>query len=204
MSISFLEILENFIDALFTRMYYQVEVMIMKQSLMPSILKAKRNELQMSPDDVVKALQERGFSISVKTLYAYEAGTNLPKVTTFLALCDIYGISDVMGCFGYSPALCTPENDWSIDQYNDFFNAPLLDKLYLLIRWHIPSFSGYEAQLDKLLPSDQEKYNFDKLYNLFMQLDETRQGRLLERAELLLEESQQEKARNASINTKTG
>ena len=158
----------------------------MKKTLIPQILKQERNTHGYSPEQVVAMLSERGYDISVKTLYAYEAGTNLPKVTVFLALCDIYEINNIMSSFGYSTPLCTPENDWSIDMYNDFFNAPLLDKLYILLHNGVPSFEGYEEKLDALFPPDADTANFQKLYCLFQQLDETDQGRLIGRAEEML------------------
>ena len=110
-----------------------------------SILKQERNLLELTPEQVVSMLSERGIYISAKTLYAYEAGTNLPKVPVFLALCDIYNIRDIMGSFGYNAPLCIGENEWESDQYEDFFKATLYEKIYLLAKWGIPSFEGYET-----------------------------------------------------------
>lgn len=74
------------------------------------ILKQGRNAKNLTPDEVVSMLNERGFSISTKTLYAYEAGTNLPKVPVFIALCEIYEIRDIVGSFGHATVpLCTNE-----------------------------------------------------------------------------------------------
>lgn len=156
------------------------------------ILKDRRNALKLTPQDVIAALKERGIDIKEKALYAYENGDNSPKVNTFIALCDIYKISDVMKEFGYSKQSCavplaTKDNEWSIDMYDDFFNGSLLEKLYLLIEKGVPSFSGYEEQLEKCFPSDAEAANFEKLYNCFRNLDENAQGVALENMQTLVE-----------------
>lgn len=137
----------------------------------PAILRQQRNILGLTPDQVVEQLNERGLSISTKALYAYEAGTNLPKVTVFLALCDIYGIRDIMGSFGYSVPLCIGENEWKPDQYEDFFKATLYEKIYLLAKWGIPSFADYEdlmTQPAQIALSDSEI----QLIKLYRKLDD--------------------------------
>lgn len=156
------------------------------------ILKQKRNELGLTPQDVIAALKERGIEIKEKALYAYENGDNSPKVNTFIALCDIYKISDVMGEFGYSNQSCTvplatKSNEWSADQYNDFFNGSFLEKVYLLIKHGVPSFAGYEKRLEECFPTDAEAANFEKLYNYFRSLDEHAQGVALENMQILAE-----------------
>lgn len=156
------------------------------------ILKQKRNELGLTPQDVIAALKERGIEIKEKALYAYENGDNSPKVNTFIALCDIYKISDVMGEFGYSNQSCTvplatKSNEWSVDQYNDFFDGSLLEKIYLLIKHGVPSFAGYEKRLEECFPTDAEAANFEKLYNCFRNLNELAQGIALENIQKLSE-----------------
>lgn len=140
-----------------------------------TILKQERNSHGMTPEQVVAQLNDRGFSISTKALYAYESGTNLPKVPIFLALCDIYNIRDIMGSFGYTTSLCVGESDWEGDQYEDFFNASLLEKVFLLAKWGIPSFEGYETLMSQpmqLVLSDEE-INLIKKYR---RLDERGQS----------------------------
>lgn len=124
-----------------------------------AILKQERNMLNLTPDQVVSKLSDRGFHISTKALYAYEAGTNLPKVPVFLALCDIYNIHDIMGSFGYTATLCNSKTDWATDQYDDFFKATLYEKIFLLTQWGIPSFDGYDKLLTEpgqIVLSDKE------------------------------------------------
>lgn len=151
----------------------------MKKSLIPAILKKKRNDLELSPEYVTQELEKRGFSISTKTLYAYENGTNLPKVTLFLALCDIYNIRDVMSSFGYNAAICTADNDWEQDQYEDFFRASFLEKLHLLDSWGIPSFTGYEHMLEEVSVKSLSFTEKDMLHK-FRQLDSAAQKHILE------------------------
>lgn len=138
----------------------------------PAILKQKRNLLGLTPDQVIAKLEERGLSISVKALYAYEAGTNLPKVPVFMALCDIYEIRDIMGSFGYTTVpFCTSETEWETDQYEDFFKCTLIEKVMLLKMWGIPSFKGYQhlMQQPSQFSLSNDEIQFIKLYR---QLDE--------------------------------
>ena len=153
-----------------------------------SVLRNYRERRNLSPREVVEKLRLKGIDISEKTLYGYENGVSNPKVNTFIALCDVYEINDVLGTFSEeSERLCSPVSaQWEIDQYNDFFNGSLLEKIFLLIKWGIPDFAGYESKLENLMPSNSAKANFDKLYSVFMQLDEVYQGILLRRAETLL------------------
>lgn len=156
------------------------------------LLKEKRNTLGMTPQEVIAALKEHGIEIKEKALYAYENGDNAPKVNTFLALCDIYKISDIMGEFGYSKEGCTVplatgDNEWHIDMYNDFFNGSPLEKLYLIMKNGLPSFDGYEEELKKCFPSSAETANLNKLYHYFINLDEHAQGVALENMKTLSE-----------------
>lgn len=151
----------------------------------PTILGQYRKQSGLTGKEVVALLQERGIELSEKTLLGYENGVGTPKVNTFMALCDIYHISNIMGEFGYSTtfSLATDENEWSYDLYNDFFNATLLEKIYILLREGVPSFAGYEDQLEQCFPPNAIAANFDRLYKLFMALDESGQGYALAKME---------------------
>lgn len=146
-----------------------------------AILKEYRRNMGLSGKQVVSMLKEYEIDISEKTLLGYENGVGTPRVNTFLALCSIYKISDIMGEFGLSTSLklATGSNEWGHDLYNDFFNATLLEKLFILLRNGVPSFAGYEDQLEKCLPLNADSVNFDRLYRLFISLDETSQWRAL-------------------------
>lgn len=147
----------------------------MSKIIISEILKQHRHLCDMTPEQVVAELQERGFSISSKALYAYESGTNLPKVPIFLALCDIYNIRDIMDSFGYKAPLLVGDNDWASDQYEDFFKVSLYEKIYLLAKWGIPSFEGYEALMTApahIVLSDKELM----LINKYRKLSDHSQG----------------------------
>jgi len=92
--------------------------------------------MKLTPEEVVNKLAERSIPISVKTLYGYENGVSTPRVNTFIALCDIYKVSDIMSEFGYATPikLASGDNEWHYDEYNDFFNGTLLEKIYLLLK----------------------------------------------------------------------
>ena len=64
-------------------------------------LKRRRNELNLTPEDVVNALADKGINIKPVTLYGYENAVSTPNAQTFLRLCAIYQIDDIMGFFGY-------------------------------------------------------------------------------------------------------
>ena len=57
------------------------------------ILKAKRKQLKLSVKYVIEQLHEYDLDISDKTLYSWESGHRQPDADSFLALCDVYGIT---------------------------------------------------------------------------------------------------------------
>lgn len=63
------------------------------------VLKKYRKDNQLSVKDVVSLLHERGINVAVKTVYGWESGQASPPVTIFLALCEIYNITDVTAAF---------------------------------------------------------------------------------------------------------
>ena len=71
-------------------------------NLIPTRLKMARERAGLTVDQVSAMLSQRGHSISIKTLYGYEVGVSSPKISTFMTLCEIYGISDLLGEFGYA------------------------------------------------------------------------------------------------------
>lgn len=147
-------------------------------SKIAAILREHRNKLHLSGKQVTSILKnEYKIEISEKTLLGYESSVGTPRVNTFLALCKIYHITDVMQEFGYSTPLklATGESEWTYDEYNDFFKGNLLEKIYLLLKKGVPSFSGYEKQLEECFPPNARMANFDRLYNLFSSLDEASQ-----------------------------
>lgn len=65
-------------------------------------LKEIRESKKFTRKDVAERLRERGFDISDKTLYGYECGRTNANADLFMALCDIYGIEDILSVFGYN------------------------------------------------------------------------------------------------------
>ena len=62
------------------------------------LLKDKRLERDLKGSEVVRQLkQSYDIELSDKTLYGYENGVSSPNIPTFLALCKIYEIEDVIG-----------------------------------------------------------------------------------------------------------
>jgi hypothetical protein len=133
------------------------------------VLAQKREQLKLSINDVVNELKNRGIELSAKTLYGYENGVGYPKANTFIALCDIYGIDDVLSSFGYKSKvpIASGETEWSIDLYNDFFNSSMLDKIYILLRNGVPSFEGYEERLTACFPDDATVAGINKIINIY-------------------------------------
>lgn len=70
------------------------------KSGLPGLLRSEREHSKYSVECVSRLLNTRGLKISTKTLYGYESGVSMPKLSTFLALCDIYGVSDALAALG--------------------------------------------------------------------------------------------------------
>lgn len=139
-----------------------------------AILRQHRESTGLSIPAVVGILnKEYDIQISEKTLYGYENGVSAPKINTFIALCTIYNVKSLSYEFGYPTSVCvtSDSNDWAADMYDDFFNASILEKIFILIKHGVPSFSGYENQLAASFPSNAEIANFNRLYNIFKKLD---------------------------------
>ena len=64
-----------------------------------TLLKLKRKELNLSVKQVVDSLKSYNISISEKTLYGWENNYRQPDADTFLILCAIYQISNVLDYF---------------------------------------------------------------------------------------------------------
>ncbi len=61
-----------------------------------SILKKYRKLHNMSVDDVSFLLQQKfQYTISNKTIYAWENNQNLPSINTLMILCEIYEIPNI-------------------------------------------------------------------------------------------------------------
>ncbi len=81
-----------------------------------SILKECRLRNNLSVDDVVcKLLESYHIRISPKAIYGWEEGLSLPTPTTFLAVCEIYGIHH-MECFTHTAPHHSSANTQEHDQ----------------------------------------------------------------------------------------
>jgi transcriptional regulator with XRE-family HTH domain len=65
-------------------------------------LKEIRKSKNYTRKYVAEKLREKGFDISDKTLYGYENGRTTANADLFMALCEIYEITDVLTMFGYT------------------------------------------------------------------------------------------------------
>lgn len=66
------------------------------------ILRNYRKKNRMSIIQVINKLEKNyQIKISKKTLYAWENNQNQPSASCFLALCEIYNITNVIKEFGY-------------------------------------------------------------------------------------------------------
>ncbi|MCL2548707.1 MAG: helix-turn-helix domain-containing protein, partial [Symbiobacteriaceae bacterium] len=66
----------------------------------PNNLKRLRKEAGLTVGAVVEELKERyGIAIATKTLYGWENNSSIPNGDAFLALCQIYGVSDPFTAF---------------------------------------------------------------------------------------------------------
>lgn len=66
-----------------------------------SVLGTIRKEKGLTRKEVSNKLHDFGIDISDKTLYGYECGRTTANADMFLALCKIYGITDIFSTFGY-------------------------------------------------------------------------------------------------------
>ena len=58
-----------------------------------------RRAKKLRQKDVAAKLSGHGFTVSAKTIYNWEKGLAQPNAGQFLALCDIYGVDDVLWRF---------------------------------------------------------------------------------------------------------
>lgn len=77
------------------------------------LLRLRRNELNLSSEEVVNELEVNGFKITPKTLYNWENGIRQPNADSFLILCKIYKIKNSLQYFGFSTNVKNNEFDES-------------------------------------------------------------------------------------------
>ncbi len=62
-------------------------------------LKALRIERNLEIEDVLVKLQEAGYEMSADNMLEYEADARALEADTFLELCKIYEVDDIMAVF---------------------------------------------------------------------------------------------------------
>lgn len=75
------------------------------------VLKYYRKLNHYSVKDVSKQLSEGGYTAAEKTIYGWESGQTQPSADILMFLCDMYGISDILGEFGYRKRWNTDDED---------------------------------------------------------------------------------------------
>ena len=73
----------------------------MENSTIARVLRYHRKLNHYSVKDVSKQLSEGGYTAAEKTIYGWESGQSLPSADIMMYLCGMYGISDILGEFGY-------------------------------------------------------------------------------------------------------
>lgn len=120
-------------------------------------LKELRNKCGLSVPNVVRQLKFKNIIIAEKTLYGYENNVSNLKSSTFLALCEIYGVSDILATF--VSQIPPAKEDWEVDIYEDYFNGRSVnEKVYILEQNGRPTFKGQEDKIkDDVLFGRHEK-----------------------------------------------
>lgn len=93
------------------------DFMLLTEENIAFLLRDERDRKGYSVEQVAEKLRERGISISTKALYGYENKVGKPKLSTFLALCDIYGITDILAALGFNyPVPVSRSDDLTPDE----------------------------------------------------------------------------------------
>lgn len=71
-------------------------------------LKKCRLEANISVKEISDLLISKGFKASEKTVYSWENGNSQPTPDALLIMCKAYGVTDVLGTFGYSDPVTEP------------------------------------------------------------------------------------------------
>ena len=95
-----------------------------KSKELGSKIRSIRESCGISARQMPELLAARGFNIKYPTYMGYESGNSTPNADLFLALCDIFGVKDILKTFGFgdaaSPAAGVPRD---IDGVYDALNA---------------------------------------------------------------------------------
>jgi transcriptional regulator with XRE-family HTH domain len=73
----------------------------MTKSEIAKNLRSYRQKANLTGTEVIAKLKSNGIVFTVKALYNWETGRSQPDCDTFMALCDIYGIENILSAFAY-------------------------------------------------------------------------------------------------------
>lgn len=94
------------------------DFMLLTEENIAYLLRDERERKGYSVEQVAEKLHERGINISTKALYGYENKVGKPKLSTFVALCDIYGITNILEALGFSYSVpVSKKDDISAEEY---------------------------------------------------------------------------------------
>lgn len=100
----------------------------MEEKSFEDVLKSIRISAGKTVAEVSSYLTSLGYRASEKTVYSWEAGRSQPNPTLLLAMCDFYGISDVLSTFGYkkAPSPEQVEPGGEVSELFDYLNRGLI------------------------------------------------------------------------------
>lgn len=95
----------------------------MKNSIGTTLKNARKNA-GMTVEDVYNFLAENNINSAIKTIYGWENDFSYPGINTFLLLCKLYGIKDILETFGYGStekhiSLCFTEEEYTKDDLKE-------------------------------------------------------------------------------------
>jgi len=100
-------------------LYMEVAMKISIGSTLGELRRAKK----LMQKDVAAKLSDYGIDISTKTIHNWEKENALPNARQFIALCDIYGVDDVLWHFyGKHKGLLAGLNQDGRDKVREFIN----------------------------------------------------------------------------------
>lgn len=80
----------------------------MKNPKIAMYLKYYRKYNGLSVAEVSEILRKHNVTAAVKTIYGWENGQSQPDADTFMLLCEIYNIDNILETFGYTDSAPEP------------------------------------------------------------------------------------------------
>lgn len=92
-------------------------------------LKQCRNNAGISVKEISDLLTSKGFKASESTIYSWENDNSQPTPGALLVMCKAYGISDVLGTFGYNNDLTAKPTTIAAHFDGDEYTEEELDEI---------------------------------------------------------------------------